>query len=131
MMAAAQIDWYESMSHAMAINDPYARKAAVDELVANYKSEPPDTDPPEPAAVEDADGTGDDAATTEPAGDTPTPDDAYAVDFLNSGPSDGTPDGQPPNEALPGPLAVLERQRSETEIAALEVDIARALEATP
>jgi len=39
MGAAAMTDWLDSMSHATAIKDPFARKAAVDELVANYPAE--------------------------------------------------------------------------------------------
>jgi HK97 family phage prohead protease len=114
--------WLESMQHAVAISDPFARKAALDELVRGY---PNDTDTDLAADVGDAPVTANDAATD--PGDTSTPDDAYAVSFLN-GPPDGAPTGQPPDPALPGPLAGLEQQRSIAEIDALEADIRAALE---
>lgn len=121
MEAAAMTDWLDSISHASAIKDPFARKAAVDALVANYET----TDLSDLVADPgDAPVTADDAAT-EP-GDTSLPDDAYAVSFLNQGPSDGTPNGEPP--PAPAVLADLDRQRSTEQIDALEADIQAALE---
>jgi hypothetical protein len=76
----------------------------------------------------DAPATADDAATE---GGTSNPDDAYAVSFLQkAGPSDGTPGGKPPEGALPEPLAVLDRDRSTSEIDAAEAEILRALGGT-
>jgi hypothetical protein len=89
MGSASYASWLASMEHATAIVDPYARKAAIDELVRNY---PTDSDLLE-AAVEDAPGTASDAADTpDGAVDTSAQSDAgaYAVSFLQ-GQSDGTP----------------------------------------
>jgi hypothetical protein len=123
-MSASQADWVASMQHAVAITDPFARKAAVDELVRVYPALDLVADPGDaPVTTPDAAGA---AGTSDDA--TP-PADAYAVAFLQqTGPPDGAPNGQPPATALPGPLADLERQRSETEIDTLEADIQRALE---
>jgi HK97 family phage prohead protease len=112
-------DWLESMRHAIGIPNEAARKAAVETLVACF-------DEPDPlvADSQDAAVTTSDAATSD--GDTSTPDDAYAVSFLQ-GPSDGTPDSEPPNPALPASLADLEHQRSVTQIDELEADIQSAL----
>jgi HK97 family phage prohead protease len=116
--SASMADWLESMGHAVAIKNPYARKAAIDELVASY----------DPGGTDLAPGTGDAPATaTDATADGgSTPDDAYAVSFL-TGLSDGTPTGDPPN-ALPGPLAVLDKERSNAEIDALAAEFQSAME---
>jgi hypothetical protein len=112
------------MGHAIGITDPFARKAALDELVRGY---PADTLDDLVADMGDAPVTATDAATDDSG--TSTPNDAYAVSFLSTqGPPDGAPDGQPPSEALPGPLADLDRQRSEAQIDELEAGIRAALE---
>lgn len=108
--------WVESMRHALAIGDQFARKAALDVLVPGY--------PTVPAADQgDAPVTATDAATD--PGDTPVPDAAYAESFLH-GPPDGAPAGEPP-DALPGPLAALELERFNTQVAAVEAEIQQAL----
>jgi|GEM_PF-1891226 len=116
--SSSMAEWIESMQHAVAITNPYARKAAIDELVAVY----------DPGTDDLAPGTGDAPATasdTTDNGGSP-PDDAYAVSFL-SGRSDGTATGDP-QSALPGPLAELDQQRSNAEIDALEAELRSALE---
>jgi hypothetical protein len=110
--------WLDSMGHAIAITDPSARKAALDQLVSGY---PYPTDLA--ADPGDAPATATDAATDS---GTPESDDAYALSIL-TGPPDGAPTGEP-HDALPGPLVELEHQRSVTEISALEADIRAALE---
>jgi HK97 family phage prohead protease len=109
--------WLESMRHAVAITDNLARKAAIDVLVRGYTTDPAADPGDAPATATDA------VAET---GDTSTSDDAYALSVL-TGPSDGTPTGEPPG-ALPGPLVELEHQRSVAQIDALEADIRAALE---
>jgi HK97 family phage prohead protease len=129
MMSSAQIDWAESMGHAMAIRDEWARKAAVDSLVATYPADDLTdlvADPGDAPVTTDtgaADGTPDPATL----GDTAAPPaaDVYAVAFLNQGPPDEAPSDGPPE--APAVLAVLEQQRSNEEIDTLEADIRAAL----
>jgi HK97 family phage prohead protease len=126
MGAASQADWLASMEHAIAITNPFARKAALDELVASYHDQDHEHD-----LQHDLAPSPEDAPTTasDPAADSGTsPDDAYAASFLNRGQSDGTPSGDPPG-ALPAPLARLEADRSTAEINALEAELHRAMEA--
>lgn len=125
----AQADWAGSMQKALEITDAVARKAAVDALVATY---PADDLTDLVAGMEDAPATTADAATdgTSESSDPPAPGtpDAYALEFLTqTGPSDGTPSGEPP-QALPAPLVILEHERTSAEMAELEADLTRALE---
>lgn len=122
--SAAMSKWLRSMEHAVAIHDPFARKAAVDELVASYDETVTWEDVDEAAGQHDDAATADDSATDD--GGT-SPDDAYAVSFLN-GPHDGAPEGQP-SDSLPTPIAMLEQQRSNDEIDTALADIQAALEA--
>jgi len=120
MGSASMTGWLDSMGHAVAITDPFARKAALDELVRGYP-----TDLAADPGVAPATATG--AATTdEPsAGGTSLPDAAYAESFLH-GPSDGAPTAEPP-DALPGPIAALELERFNTQVAEIEAEINQAL----
>lgn len=121
MMSASMEAWLESMQQAIAIRDEFARKAAIDELIANH---PADELPDLAAGPQDAAVTADDAA---PQGTSTIEDDAYAVSFLNrTGPPDGAPTGEPP-DALPGQLAALERDRSNAQIDSIESEMAREL----
>jgi hypothetical protein len=115
--SASMADWLESMQHAVAIKDPFARKAAVDVLVETYDS----GDDLAPGPV-DAPATADDVT---PSGGS-NQDDAYGVSFLASL-SDGAATGDPPT-ALPGPLAHLDQERSNQEIDALEAELQAAME---
>jgi HK97 family phage prohead protease len=127
-MSAAQTDWTDSMQKALAIPHEYARKAAVDALIADY----PVVDLTEvtAAAGEDAPGTAPGAA----GNGTPPPElvpAAYALTFLNQGPADGPPDGGPPPEAPPAILATIERDASVQEADSLEATINQALGGNP
>ena len=118
-------EWDESMRQALAIPDENARKAAVAVLVAEYGDDSGQKALTLAAGQQDAVTTADDAASN----GTSMPDDAYAVSFLQkAGPSDGTPDGEPPASALPEPLAVLERDRAQQAIDAAEAEILKALQ---
>jgi HK97 family phage prohead protease len=114
--------WLDSMGHAIGITDPFARKAALDELVRGY---PDDL----VADLGDAPVTTNGAVTAPEPGDTPIPDAAYAESFLH-GPPDGAPTAEPP-DALPGPIAALELERFNTQVAAIEAEINEALGKDP
>lgn len=116
--ASMDPDWLESMRKALDIGIESARKAAVDELIVAAAL----TDHEEAAPV-DGPGTSTDAA---PQG---TSDDAaaYALSVINSPePHDDALTGEPP-DALTGPLAGLERDRSNAQIDSLESELARDL----
>lgn len=120
-MSSAQTEWADAMAKALAIPHEAARKAAVEELVADYPV------PDLAAVLQDADDTATDAADGETAGTSEPPaedPDAYALTFLNQGPTDGSPNGTPPTEAPPAPIADLERDRFNAEADALEAELA-------
>lgn len=124
---SASLDFAEfadALRHALGIGFEPAAKAAVDALLVSYSPDPvaagPDDDP-EPTA---------DAAAREGTAETPGDDAAeYALNVIAkpSGPHDGAPGGEPPDEALAGPLAQLEIERAAQEMDRLEADINAAL----
>lgn len=106
-----------------------ARKAAADVLLAEYEhvislggEAPGPADEPDPTADAPAPGGG----TAETAGDDAA---GYALSVIAkpSGPHDGAPGSDPPEQALAGPLAQLEVEREAADMDRLEAEIQDAL----
>lgn len=111
MLSTAAKSWADSMGHALAIPDEFAKRAAVEELVASYPTQDLG------AATDDGPGTPADAAGDTAGTSNDGDDGGYARSIVaKSGPSDGTPDEVDADVALPPVLAQLYADRSVTEI---------------